>query len=329
MEILQTHYSKVIADILEILPGQDQMALEKATLFAKMRYKQTAADLSIVLHQLPVDQQNTNTISVTTVRSELVNTQPEVRLKRIIPRSKIPSRCSSNKNTTLNKNLPDRKSTTGRNLHQFKTPLSNVAVIEDDVISPWLNNEESSSPPSDIRTEDFMTKQISNDSNRTTNPPPSCQKKLRHLVQTFRRQLQTPICLQKPKYHQKCYQKIATWKLEVLKPILILGDSNLARILSYHPQIQIDSFPGAQVHHLVEVLKKNKPNHNVHTIIWSIGLNNALRLNHIETIRKQYQQLHLMTRKTFPQADIFFSKIQFSDEKSTQVKNILKNINEH
>lgn len=132
------------------------------------------------------------------------------------------------------------------------------------------------------------------------------------------------------KYHQKCYEKIGTWTLEVSKPILILGDSNLVRIPAFnYPLVQVDSFPGAQIHHLVEVLKKNQPNFNVQKVVWSVGLNNAVRLNHIDTIKKQYQQLYLITKKTFPHADILFSKIQFSTEKTRQVQDILIQINEH
>lgn len=78
----------------------------------------------------------------------------------------------------------------------------------------------------------------------------------------------------------------------------------------------MDSYPGAQIHHLVEVLKKKQPDHGVRKVVWSMGLNNALRHNHIETIKKQYQQLYLTMKKIFPYAEIFFSKIQFSKEKA-------------
>lgn len=106
------------------------------------------------------------------------------------------------------------------------------------------------------------------------------------------------------------------------------GDSNLVRIPPFnYPHVQIDSCLGAEIHHLVEVLKKNQPDSNVHKVLRSAGFNNTLRHNHIDTIKKQ-QQLFQTTKKIFPHTEIFFAKIQFSKEKTKQVQQILIEINE-
>lgn len=56
---------------------------------------------------------------------------------------------------------------------------------------------------------------------------------------------------QRPTRHQTTYYKMLEWSVEIKKPILIIGDSNLSRIPEYdYPSVQIDSFPGAQILHI-------------------------------------------------------------------------------
>lgn len=61
------------------------------------------------------------------------------------------------------------------------------------------------------------------------------------------------------------------WKTEAVKPNIILGDSNLGRILDL---IQFNSYPGANMYHFSQLLQKPKVFPLVKTEIFSIGLNN-------------------------------------------------------
>lgn len=49
--------------------------------------------------------------------------------------------------------------------------------------------------------------------------------------------------------------------LKLLNQLLIIGDSNLSKIPPYtNPEIQIDSYPGANFLHMASVLDKMYPN---------------------------------------------------------------------
>lgn len=54
-----------------------------------------------------------------------------------------------------------------------------------------------------------------------------------------------------PVKHSRSTRKIQDWHLKVHKPIVFIGDSNLARIPQFHnPLVQFDSFPGANFLHI-------------------------------------------------------------------------------
>uniref|UniRef100_A0AAV2LVI6 Uncharacterized protein n=1 Tax=Knipowitschia caucasica TaxID=637954 RepID=A0AAV2LVI6_KNICA len=60
--------------------------------------------------------------------------------------------------------------------------------------------------------------------------------------------------------HKVTNRKKEDWSLRVTRPVLILGDSNVARIKDHtFPFLQIDSFPGANLLHATELLR-NTPN---------------------------------------------------------------------
>lgn len=68
-------------------------------------------------------------------------------------------------------------------------------------------------------------------------------------------------------------------RLEVTDPVVVLGDSNLSRIPHYdYPLVQVESFPGSQIHHLKGVLAKLPVCPNTQIVVLS-GLNNCLRGN--------------------------------------------------
>ena len=128
--------------------------------------------------------------------------------------------------------------------------------------------------------------------------------------------------------HPACSQKIRTWSLEIRELILVLGDSNLSRIPQFnYPSVQIDSFPGAQIHHIKGVLEKLNTSSTTQKVVLSVGLNNCLRNNLFETIKKQLQQLLALARRVFPNASIWIPLIQFSDQLPSHAQQLIKQTN--
>ncbi|CAN9510829.1 unnamed protein product [Ophioblennius macclurei] len=116
-----------------------------------------------------------------------------------------------------------------------------------------------------------------------------------------------------PKIHIRSVQKIKNWHLEVIKSFLIIGDSNLARFTPFtNPEVQVDSYPGAQFHHIQGVLEKLTPNTTVRKVILSLGLNNCLRKQLPLTIIKQLNRCLKQTKDIFPQAEVYIPLINFS-----------------
>ncbi|KAK2868137.1 hypothetical protein Q7C36_000008 [Tachysurus vachellii] len=82
-----------------------------------------------------------------------------------------------------------------------------------------------------------------------------------------------------PVKHPRSTRKIQEWHLKVYKPVIFVGDSNLARIPQfYNPSVQVDSFPGANFLHISKVLQKLTPNPNTQKVILALGINNKDQL---------------------------------------------------
>lgn len=132
----------------------------------------------------------------------------------------------------------------------------------------------------------------------------------------------------KPTRHRNTYQKMVQWRVEIKQPILIIGDSNLSRIPKIeHPLIQIDSFPGAQILHLKQILGKLDPCLRVQKVLLSIGLNNCLRKNKLATIQGQFRQLMSRARDIFPRAEIWIPRIQISTQLPLEVQTLVREVN--
>ncbi|CAB1319145.1 unnamed protein product, partial [Coregonus sp. 'balchen'] len=139
----------------------------------------------------------------------------------------------------------------------------------------------------------------------------------------------TPPFLYQPTRHDMTNRKIYDWKIKSLKPIAIIGDSNLKRI-PYHPykHIQIDSYPGAQFHHITGVLAKSTPNPNTKVVVLSLGLNNKEQTQK-QTPIGQLQSLHSKATVMYPNATIYFPIINYSPHLSEKQQTMLKYINSH
>ena len=91
---------------------------------------------------------------------------------------------------------------------------------------------------------------------------------------------------------------------------MFLGDSNLSLIPRFKDSnIQVDSFPEANMDHLFELLKKREPDHTVTKVVLSVGLINCINLNQEITLKKCFTRLMKQAELTFPCAPVYFPLI--------------------
>ena len=109
-----------------------------------------------------------------------------------------------------------------------------------------------------------------------------------------------------PRLHPYTNRKATIWSLPIRQPVIIMGDSNIARIPKFRLDgIQADSFPGATLRHLTAILLRlTSPRPDIKLIIFSIGINNCLREQTALTIIKDTRRLIRLARQKFPQARI-------------------------
>ena len=129
--------------------------------------------------------------------------------------------------------------------------------------------------------------------------------------------------------HKRTKNKDKDWQIPtILNDTLILGDSNLARIETHDlpPNTQIESFPGAKLHHIPSVVTKypeNKPKPK--RVILSIGINN--RDCNLAESKQDCKEMFASIKQQFPKCEIAFCELNFSDKLSTKAKNNLSSIN--
>ena len=122
-------------------------------------------------------------------------------------------------------------------------------------------------------------------------------------------------------------RKLQDWSFKSRRPVLVLGDSNINRIPPHNnPDIQLDSYPGANMYHFLKICEKTVPNPAIKIVVLSIGINNKDQ-DPRQTSCKQLKSLHKQAQLAFPNADIYFPIINFSDNLSTKQQYNLKYIN--
>lgn len=132
-----------------------------------------------------------------------------------------------------------------------------------------------------------------------------------------------------PVRHPNTGRKIRDWVINILKPIVVIGDSNLSRIPPFSDaRVQVDSFPGATFYHLKGVLEKLEPNPSIEKVILSAGLNNCLSRQTFSTTWKQLQQLLKMSEKVFPSAILYVPLINFSDRLERDQQSLIRSLNQ-
>lgn len=78
----------------------------------------------------------------------------------------------------------------------------------------------------------------------------------------------------RPTRHIRTNRKMEDWTLTATRKWVILGDSNVARLPPHSiPDLQVESYPGANFRHAEGILAKTKCNVVVEKVILSFGLN--------------------------------------------------------
>lgn len=132
-----------------------------------------------------------------------------------------------------------------------------------------------------------------------------------------------------PTRHIRTDRKMVDWTLSVSKKWLIIGDSNLSR-LPHHgiPNLQIDSFPGANFRHMGAVLSKAVVQVLVEKVLISCGLNSRGQ-KFKETTVKQLQTALRMARRRFPYAEIWIPLVNYSTALPEREQRNLIQLNTH
>lgn len=134
---------------------------------------------------------------------------------------------------------------------------------------------------------------------------------------------------QKVTKHVHSERKMIDWGLSVRKKWLIIGDSNLSRIPMYDiPDLQIDSYPGANFRHAEALMRKSTCGVTVEKVILSFGLNHRGQKARATAV-KQLQGAVRAAKKTFPYAEIWVPLLNFSSDLPRDERQSLRILNGH
>ena len=111
--------------------------------------------------------------------------------------------------------------------------------------------------------------------------------------------------------------------------MVFLGDSNLARFPLYPAQdLQIDSFPGASLHHAESLLRNAVCATDITVLLLSFGLNNRQHKPQATSIRQLQRTLRVANFR-FPEATVLVPLINFSPLLPLQERRNLQVLNDH
>lgn len=127
--------------------------------------------------------------------------------------------------------------------------------------------------------------------------------------------------------HEHFGDKFRNWNLTVQRQILLVGDSNLSRLPECNNcNVQIDSYPGARLAHLIHLMKKVEQSGTVKKVIFSIGIND--KNSPFGNFARQLDELFRISANKFPDALIVLAEINFSYALPLQAKRTLSHLNE-
>lgn len=119
------------------------------------------------------------------------------------------------------------------------------------------------------------------------------------------------------------------WGLRTTKKWVIMGDSNIARLPTHTiPDLQIESFLGANFRHAASILAKTTSQVVVEKVVLSFGLNSKNQKAK-ETSIKQLQTALRKAKDAFPYSEIWIPIINFSSSLPLHKKESLQQLNSH
>lgn len=129
--------------------------------------------------------------------------------------------------------------------------------------------------------------------------------------------------------HINTERKMIDWTLTVGRKWLIVGDSNLSRIPGHQiPDLQIDSYPGANFRHAEALMAKSTSQVVVEKVVLAFGIN-CRGQKARETSIKQLQGAVRAAKRKFRYAEIWVPQINFSASLPMEEKQTLNVLNSH
>ncbi|ONI45081.1 hypothetical protein AN641_04890 [Candidatus Epulonipiscioides gigas] len=133
----------------------------------------------------------------------------------------------------------------------------------------------------------------------------------------------------KVKRHINTDKKMLEWGLSVGKKWLIIGDSNISRIGTHSiPDLQIESYPGANFRHASSIIAKATSHLTVEKVVLSFGLN-CRGQKARETSIRQMQAAIRTAKKKFPYSELWIPVINYSTLLTAAEQITLQTINAH
>ncbi|KAL2076351.1 hypothetical protein ACEWY4_028052 [Coilia grayii] len=347
LEILLAHYESTISDILEILEEFDLEALNKAINWAKSRYRKKFTNSSVdkvkdLLQPETIDNppRTSSPIIPVTSRQRLVKAQVirshnnsqstslEPELSVPLATSEVPTQPPlEDHSTQASSGLPRKVSQIEQGQPSLvpptvllkRLPCTNTAIntVMDAIMPSPTDSDGLPSPPqrpSSTRESEGNRAGMIEPSLKVNNQTNTGSQS--ESTSFSQRDADVPLGPPpkfRPVRHTRAADEFADWSLTIHKPLIFIGDSNLSRIPSFsHPNIQVDSFPGAAFHHLTQLVGDIPNQNQVELVVISAGIINCNNLNDPQTPWKQYQNLHCTCQSSFPNALIYISQISWS-----------------
>ncbi|KAK2811578.1 hypothetical protein Q5P01_000179 [Channa striata] len=137
------------------------------------------------------------------------------------------------------------------------------------------------------------------------------------------------LSMYKPYRHMNTDHKLIDWTINITKKWIIMGDSNVARLPVHSiPDLQIDSYPGANFRHAEAILAKTPRQEWVEKVVLAFGLNSRAQKAK-ETAVKQMQAALRVAKNKFPFAEIWIPLVNFSSSLPPDEVDTLQKLNAH
>lgn len=133
----------------------------------------------------------------------------------------------------------------------------------------------------------------------------------------------------RPMRHTNTSNKLLDWSLTLTKKLVIIGDSNVARLPQHnYSELQIDSFPGAKWQHAANLLEKATVVVEPHKIILSFGFNNRQQRYRI-TALTELRKARNVAAARLPKTEVLIPLINFAPTLPLYEQVMIEHLNSH